>query len=152
MHCQSYSGEAALSLRFATRNSRYSRAGPVDFLPASLRNDGITLPVLLIVGIYNFIQPRPTPPPPGVLMQPRFSCSHCMASGSRGCSQSPPSPVPKISTQHKEQSGLLNTYNIQPAHQLAINPQLRISRPVRKFLQTLPHLIICQNVEETILD
>lgn len=63
MHCQSYSGEATLSLRFATRNSRYSRAGPVDFLPASLRNDGITLACAAHSGHLQ-LHPATTNPPP----------------------------------------------------------------------------------------
>lgn len=43
------------------------------------------------------------------------------------------------------------TYDIQTTHKIAINPQLRESWPVRKLLQALPHLIICQDIEESVL-
>lgn len=47
---------------------------------------------------------------------------------------------------------LIYTYDIQTTNQLSVDPELRVGRPVRVLLQPLPHLVVCQDVEETVLD
>ena len=67
----------------------------------------------------------------------------------------PLNTIPRTKTlkeKERETERRKKTHNIQPPHQLPRQPQLRKSRPIGKLLQTLPHLVIGQDIEKPVLD